>query len=491
MINLNRSKDNKWILQKNISSIKLMEAYIDALKKQNNEINCQNLQDNLRYDGLYMGRSADGSLSTMGVRFSQMCFYMFGYKKNNKFIPSATTQLLLKNNNEKAELMLINLFSMQFPQPYSKTPSNFKLYFGRLILKLLLDERLEKKLFIDECIWFLPFIETINDKFYNELVNSILEYRILGYANKLELFKSVDNFNDVFANATHELKYYFFNIFAEFGVLEFVEDKNHNSGQLFDFAHGTNSRRNDSYASNKKYSGFIKIVETLKEKASLLLDKYSFDDVPSSQSDFFLKSQWLEELYELAPLKYMATLECRNFNALDIMNTVNKMLHLSKYGSNDGKDFEFALKDSFELFREIKECEIISGSGDTDIICGVLNENDTIPYKINVDAKKSGKATQSLNAKRLMLHIKKNGSKYCIVVSPKFASGVKNDIVGDKIVIVEAETLGRYISKDCLSSNDGFSNFTIIDKIIEQNYGKDITPLINKRIDSIYSLDFQ
>ncbi|MCR8679727.1 MULTISPECIES: hypothetical protein [Campylobacter] len=81
MINLNRSKDNKWILQKNISSIKLMEAYIDALKKQNNEINCQNLQDNLRYDGLYMGRSADGSLSTMGVRFSQMCFYMFGYKK--------------------------------------------------------------------------------------------------------------------------------------------------------------------------------------------------------------------------------------------------------------------------------------------------------------------------------------------------------------------------------------------------------------------------
>lgn len=43
MIELNRSKDNKWILQKNISSTKLMEAYIDALKKQNNEINRQNL----------------------------------------------------------------------------------------------------------------------------------------------------------------------------------------------------------------------------------------------------------------------------------------------------------------------------------------------------------------------------------------------------------------------------------------------------------------
>ncbi|SUX06700.1 hypothetical protein [Campylobacter lari] len=488
MINLDRSKDNKWILQKNINSAKLMQAYIGALKKQNNEINNQNLQDNLRYSGLYIGRSVDGSLNTMGVRFSQMCFYMFGYKKDNKFIPSATTQLLLKNDSKKAELMLINLFSMQFPQPYSKTPNNFKLYFGRLILKLLLDERLEKKLFIDECIWFLPFIKIINENIYNELVSSILKYRALTYDEKLNLFKSIDNYNDVFANVLHELKYYFFQIFNDFNVLEFICDENHNNGKLFTFVHGVNTNRNDAYAPNKKYSGFIKITKVLEEKALLLLDKYSFDEIPSTQSDFFLKSQWLEELYELAPLRYIATLERPKLNTQNIIDNINKMLYLSKYGNNNGKDFEVALKNSFELFREIKECEIISGSGDTDIICNILNDNETIPYKINVDAKKSGKATQSLNAKRLVMHINKNASKYCIVVSPKFASGVKHDIAGDKIVIVEAETLGRYISKDCLSSNDGFSNFTIIDKIIEQNYGKDITPFINKKIDEIYSI---
>ncbi|WP_101004637.1 hypothetical protein [Helicobacter pylori] len=64
---------------------------------------------------------------------------------------------------------------------------------------------------------------------------------------------------------------------------------------------------------------------------------------------------------------------------------------------------------------------------------------------------------------------------------------MKNDIDGKNVVIIEAETLGRYISKECLSSDDGYANFTRIDKIIEKNYGKDITPLINKQIDEIYS----
>ena len=90
----------------------------------------------------------------------------------------------------------------------------------------------------------------------------------------------------------------------------------------------------------------------------------------------------------------------------------------------------------------MRNCQIISGSGDTDIVCGVLNDGETNEYKINVDAKKTGKSTQSLNSKRLTLHIKKNGSKYCIVISPKFAKGVKDDIKGDKIVIYGGGIIG-------------------------------------------------
>ncbi|WQW45900.1 hypothetical protein KVM81_03035 [Helicobacter pylori] len=487
MIKLNRSKGNKWILQKNISSTELMQAYVSAIKEQNNEINTQNLQNTLKNNGFYVGRSINGSLSTMGVRFSQMCFYMFGYKKDNKFIPSATTQLLLKNDVNKADLMLVNLFSMQFPQPYSKTPRNFKLYCGRLILKLLLDKRLEQKLYIDECIWFLPFIETINKSIYEELITSILEYRILTYDEKLDLFKSIDNFNDVFANVMHELKYYFFQIFADFGVLEFACDKTHNNGRLFVFAHGTSSYRNDAYSSRKKYSGYIKLADKMKEKTLLLLDKHAFDENPNLQADL-LPSEWKSDLYELNPLEYLSVIQQKSFDEQNIKNNIKTMIYLSKYGSNDGKDFENALKESFDLFREVIECEHIGGSGDTDIICKIQSEGNITPlYKINIDAKKSKKATAQLNAQRLMLHIEKHHSKYCIVVSPRFAKGVKSDIDGKNVVIIEAETLGRYISKECLSSDDGYANFTRIDKIIEKNYGKDITPLINKQIDEIYS----
>lgn len=488
MIKLNRTKD-KWILQKNISSTELMEAYLKASNDQDNIIDKQSLQASLREKGLYTGRTENGSLSTMGVRFSQMCFYMFGYKKNNNFIPSATTQALLRKRYDKRELMLVNLFSMQFPHPYSDTSEKFKIYFGRLILKLLLDDRLQQKLYIDECIWFLPFIQTINETLYEDLVNSILEYRALQYSEKLEFFQSVEHYDEIFSNCLHELKYYFFNIFEEFGVLKVIDDPLHNNGQLFIFKHGKTTTRNDAYASHKKHSGYVTIVECLKEKALLLLNNYNFCDTPSSQGDS-LKEQWLEDLYELSPIKYIRLLRQKSTDGDHIISTISKMLELSKFGNNDGKDFEKALKDCFDLFREVKKSEIISGSGDTDIVC-CIEDNEGKPYKINVDAKKTGKAVQSLVAKRLIKHLDKNRSKYCIVVAPRFAKGAIDDIAGDRIVAIEAETLGRYISKDCLSSDDGFSNFDDINKIIEQNCGRNITKLVDNKIDEIYSFSLK
>ena len=155
----------------------------------------------------------------MGVRLSQMCFYMIGYKKNGIFLPSVTTQLFLKNKEKMNELFLINLFSMQFPSPYSKTPENFQLYIGRFIIKLLLDKRIEEKLYIDEVIWFLPFIEKINETLYEELILEILKYRKLSYDEKLQLFHEIEEYDEVFSNCLHEINYYFVPIFEKFGAV--------------------------------------------------------------------------------------------------------------------------------------------------------------------------------------------------------------------------------------------------------------------------------
>ena len=163
------------------------------------------------------------------------------------------------------------------------------------------------------------------------------------------------------------------------------------------------------------------------------------------------------------------------------------MVYQSKYGSRDGKSFEASLKPIFELFRENRNVEIISGSGDTDLLC-VMEDNSESLYKINVDAKTSHHQTQAINPIRITNHIKLNNSKYCIIVSPKFSRGVKTDIQGFKIVTVEAETLANYCLKECLNSKDGLADYEELNIYISQNLGTDITSAINFIIDQKYGI---
>ena len=52
MIELNRSKQNKWILQKNISSSDLVETFVEAMKKQNDIINHDYMKQQLQNEKL-------------------------------------------------------------------------------------------------------------------------------------------------------------------------------------------------------------------------------------------------------------------------------------------------------------------------------------------------------------------------------------------------------------------------------------------------------
>lgn len=488
MINLNRSKENKWIMQKNISSSDLFEAFVSGMQNQNNIIDSEYLVNYLRNTNTYHGRSETGSTNTMGVRLSQACFYMFGFKKDGNFYPSPMTELYLNKTADKEKVSLVNLFSMQFPSPYSETPSNFKIYIGRFILKLLTEEKLDRKLYIDEMVYFLPFVEKIDLEKYNELVDSILEFRNMSYEKKKTLFTSVPNYEEVFANCMHEINYYFLRIFSGFGCLEIVSDCFHNDGKLFSFRHGTGDTfRTDAYGSRKNYSGFVQINPNLMHSVKELLDKYSPFEIPSSQADCLSKDDWIRDLYEFEPLKYISIVIPNQDNRADVVDIIKDMVYQSKYGTRDGKSFEASLKPVFELFRENRNVEIISGSGDTDLLC-VMEDNDESLYKINVDAKTSHHQTQAINPIRITNHIKLNNSNYCIIVSPKFSRGVRTDIQDFKIVTIEAETLANYCLKECLNSKDGLANYDDLNTHINQNLGTDITKAINFIIDQKYGI---
>ncbi len=489
MIDLIRKKDLKWIFQKNISSKDLIEAYIKVIN-ENKNIDKSQIQKQLKLDNAYKGRSKSGSLSTMGVRFSQMCFYMFGYKTSNSvFIPSQTTLNILDGDSDINKNMLVNLFSIQFPHPYSKTPNSFRIYAGRLIVKLLTDERIDSKLYIDEMVWFLPFIRTISNKSYEQLVQSMLEYRQLSYYEKKTLFQSVDNYVDIFANCMHEINYYFIKIFKEFGVFDTVTDFSHNDGQLFKFRHGnTDTYRSDKISNN--VSGYIKLNKDLYDDAKNLINRFSPFEKPVTLDDelVFSKEDWISDLYENDLIKYLDVVIPR-FNAQkEIITALTNMTYMSKYSAIDGKDFEKSLKPVFDLFRETLNVEIISGSGDTDLLCTMekLNETRDI-YKVNVDAK-SRNSSLNLNPMRLKRHILLHASKYCIVVAPRFSRGTLLDISEFPIVTITADSLARYCSKECLSNSDYLADYTSIDDIIMNNMGKDISSLVDKLVTERYGI---
>ena len=489
MINLNRTKENKWIMQKNISSSELLEAFVSGMQNQNNVIDSDYLVNYLRNTNTYHGRSTEGSSNTMGVRLSQACFYMFGFKKDNIFYPSPMTDLYLNKTVDKEKISLVNLFSMQFPSPYSETPNNFNIYIGRFILKLLTDSKIDQKLYIDEMVYFLPFIENINQEKYNELINSILEFRSMRYEQKKLLFSSVPDCDDVFANCMHEINYYFLRIFSGFGCLEIVSDYFHNDGQLFSFRHGSgNTFRTDAYAPRKNISGYVQINPSLMTIVKELLSKYSPFDKPITQADSLSKDDWIRDLYEFEPLKYISIVIPNQDNKADVVDIIKDMVYQSKYGSRDGKSFEASLKPIFELFRENRNVEIISGSGDTDLLC-VMEDTDESLYKVNVDAKTSHHQTQSINPIRITNHLKINNSKYCIIVSPKFSRGVRDDIHDFRIVTIEAETLANYCLKECLNSKDGLANYEDLHLYIDQNMGTDITKAVNYIIDQKYGIN--
>ena len=488
MIKLKRRKDEKWIFQKNVSSKDIIQSYVEVVKDLEKTDDKQSIQNRLKELDAYKGRSIQGSLSTMGVRFSQMCFYMFGYKDSgNIFVPTQMTSNILSDEKHINKNMLVNLFSLQFPHPYSKTPDCFRIYAGRLILKLLTEIRINKKLYIDEFIWFLPFVRKIDKKDYDELVESIIDYRKLSYEEKTELFKSVDNYIDLFANCMHECKYYFMRIFEGFNVFELVEDIEHNDGKLFSFKHGnTKTFRKDNIG--KKYSGYVKLNSELLEDAEKLLDKYSPFESPETLSDVdvFSKKEWITNLYDVEPLKYLSLIIPELKAKEEIVYILNDMVYKSKYGSVDGKEFEESLKPVFDLFDKVLNSEVISGAGNTDVLC-VIEGIDSTTYKMNVDGKSRGSST-NLNVKRLDRHMKKHNSKYCIVVAPKFSHGTILDIEGERIVALKSDILAKYCSKECLSNSSYLADYASIEKIIENNLGTDISNLVDNLTNKRYGV---
>lgn len=497
MIQLERSMIHKWIIDKNVNSKELLTEFTALLSNSQTGFNFEELISQT----ITQGRVNNGSSITIGVRLLQSCFYMFGYSTNLEdgrkiFMPSPMTLNILSTHSpeEEAKNYLVNLFCMQYPHPFDWTPQCFKIYFGRLIIKLLLEKRIENKLYIDEFIWFLPFIETINNDKYQELIESIIEYRSYNFETKKKLFESVENYQNLFANVTHELNYYFLRLFTDFHVFNLVGDSTHNEGNLFKFLHSSTETsttyRNDAYLSRKKHSGYVQLSQVVKDSATKLIDSFSPFEIPSHIDgvEIFSKESWMTNIYQTEPIKYLSCINNQIDRKSEILSIVNEMITASKYGSRDGKEFENALKPFIQLFKEALNIEILSGAGNTDLLCTMEEQQSKNMYNMNLEAKTRGSALEGVLTTRINRHISKHSSKFCIIVAPRFARGVFDDIVGNNIVTIRSEEFGNYCYKECESSRNGFADFSSILKIINNNMGSDITNKVRSLTESRHGM---
>ena len=132
---------------------------------------------------------------------------MFGYKSDHKFLFSPLGNLFLKhykNLDEQKYIFTTMLWSMQFPHPeQSSNQNNINIYPFRLILKLLTEEKLKRKLYPEEILYFIYFFREIDENGYHTLIRDILNFRKLSDLDKKQ--KMLDE--DLYSQHNFEMEW--------------------------------------------------------------------------------------------------------------------------------------------------------------------------------------------------------------------------------------------------------------------------------------------
>lgn len=475
--------DNKkhWVFKKHTNDIKKLIEVAMFLKEQKSGISLDEkraIYKKLRTTHVYHPRQSvrDMPLDAINHRIDELSYYMFGYSSNvgkkKKFIFSPLGNLFLNNIDDKSKTSKIfatMLAGIQFPHPASKPSENFSLFPFRLIFKLLLDERLEEKLYSYEVYQHLIYLDKITPELYEVLVKKILDSRKL---TDIAKFTELKQREELVVKSVYEWEYYVQKLLSSQGV--FVTNKGDVLGKLYHPTKNPNTIKTGRKVTNSTF----KLSPEVKQYVSELIKQYSpFDEVLKLDNDKKQSSEIIKEIYSFYPELLLIEL---GIQLSGIDNDIIKLPKLiEKYALNENGEtfnqFEEILEDAFNLFYNV-EAERISGPGRTDIECMYLE----IKEKFSVDAKSTSNKLPSLNAGRLARHRELIGAKYTIVVTPRYVPSVKYDIKNQDIVIIRANTFAEYIY-NFLAVGIREIDFGEIRDIIISNLGTDISLYLSEK----------
>lgn len=465
------------ILYKHTCNYELIkEIALDVKNNCNNDISDEEkyrMQERLTQIGLYKTRNPERKpLDSMNHRINTLQYWMFGYKQKinneNKFIFSPLGNLFLQNIQDEHKLIKIfatMLFAIQFPHPGSGTPRCFNIYLFRIIYKLLIDQRLDGRLYNQEYECLLAFMTSINEEKYEELVSKIIEMRNLSDEKIVELLKADEH---TYVNNIHEWETFTQTLLEQVKIFE-----KHTGNSLCKLFHPQNPNSKSKPTGRLATRGYISLNPELTVFIKTLLDQYDFDEIPLLLNDSErLEIDVVKEIYSFYPKELLT--EIGEYNPIiDELLQLTKLIE--KYSNNEAQGdcylFESVLTKGFNQFYNI-EATLRGGAGKTDIECLYLHSQNR--KKFAVDAKSTGNKLTNINAGRLAAHRRKISGEYTIVVTPRYVPAVRDDIANNPIVIILASTFSEYLY-NCISHGIREIDYADIDNIIIDNLGKDIS----------------
>lgn len=467
----------KWILYKHTCNYELIKAV--ALDVKNScasnvsELERYRMQDRLAALDLYKTRNPkEKPLDSINHRINTLEFYMFGYEDDNRrFIFSPLGNLFLSHINEEEKLKKIftaMLFGVQFQHWANGTPSSFSLYPFRLIFQLMMDNRLNKRLYSTEYAYLVAFVKRVTHSSYDELVEAILKFRQLDDEQKMMLLKEDEH---TYVNCIYEWQYYTQKLLSSIGIISVLEGEA--LGKLY-HPGKTNSKSLPTGRTVK--NGYAVVSPSLSAFVEKMLSSYSCFDTPLRLDDEYrMQLDIVKEIYSFYPKVLLEEIG-EEADELQV-----KLLELPKlieeYSNNPENDtaylFEDVLTEGMNMFINV-EARKIGGAGHTDIECLYITKRK----KFAVEAKSTANKLSGINAGRLREHRNQIGGEYTIVITSRYVPAAKRDIMGNPIVIILASTFSEYLYNHVYHDVREI-DYEDFDRIIVDNLGRDISGLIS------------
>ncbi len=457
---------DKWILYRHISDFELLCEFAVQLKEFSKTIISKEqkskMAQHLKEMGLYSERNPNLVLDATNHKINQLCFYMFGYKSNGRFIFSPLGNLFFKHKNDKErqkKIFTAMLWAVQFSHPHGGSDKKFQLYPFRLIFKLLCDERLESKLYAFEVAYLVMFVE--NAKSYENLVQEILTLRHKSNAELEILFK---NQRHELVNASYEWDYYVSRLFESAGVLAKFDGE-----VMFKLQQG------ETKTFRKITRNYVCLNESVKEFVLKLEKAHSFLQTPLNLADEHrLKIDVIKEIYSFYPsvlLDEIGEIDSKTCKILELPKLIETYANNPQNKTSDL--FEDVLVEGFNMFCNV-EAKKLSKAGNTDIECLYITKQK----KFAVEAKSTANKLLAINISRLNEHRKNIGGAYTIVITPRYVPAAKRDIVGSNVVIILANTFAEFLY-NCISNDIREIDYGEFDEIVSANFGTDISAQIS------------